>query len=470
MNKAYILLLAVIGLTATSCNKFLDLAPESNANAETFYKTTADLDLAINAAYSTLYKVYDPEGSVSYTGEMMGDNSTLYIIAGNQTDKFAFKDYDLKVNNTLVYSFWQTYYKALYSLNIVISKVEASDLPVAYKENAKAQMMFLRGLYYFNMVRLWGDVPIVTTPLTVEETYAVLRSPKADVYQLILSDLKYAAEKLPPTNVGRATKGAALTALGEVYLTLQDKTNAATALMTVFTDKQYKLQDTYASVFGPNVKNTKESVFEIQYLGGGSTSNGTYSRYYSVFYPNVNLLGFDGSGMNQITDDLYDEFETGDPRREVSISLGFQNGSVFQNQKYPQKWSDPTAPKSGSTILANNNFMVYRYADVLLMLSEATADPTYLNLVRERAGLPLFGSPGYPAAKYPTLELAIEHERRVELATEFHRWFDLKRTNRAIPVLTAKGKPVNEGNLLLPVPETVRIQNNAITQNPGYLK
>jgi len=470
MNTAYkLFLLVVVLLSAASCKKsFLELAPASNANAETFYKTKSDLDLAINAAYSTLYKVYDPEGPVSYSGEMMGDNATLYIIAGNQTDKFAFKDYNMKSNNTMVYSFWQTYYKALYSLNIVISKLDASDLDNAYKENARAQMMFLRGLYYFSMVRLWGDLPIVTTPLTVDETYTVLRSPKEEVYKLILADLKYASEKLPETAVGRATKAAALTTLGEVYLTLDDKINAAASLMPVYTGNLYKLQDTYAAVFGPDVKNTKESIFEIQYLGGGSISNGTYSRYYSVFYPNVNLLGFDGTGMNQVTDDLYNEYEQGDPRRELSIALGFQNGSVFQNQKYPIKWTDPTAAKASGTILANNNFMVYRYADVLLMLSEATGNPDYLNMVRARAGLPLYGTSSYPSAKYPTLDLAIEHERRVELAIEFHRWFDLKRTNRVIPVLTSKGKPVTADKLLLPIPEIVRLQNGAITQNPGY--
>lgn len=472
MNKVYKLFFVVLIITVTtSCKKnFLELAPASNANAEIFYKTKADIDVAVNAAYSSLYSVYDPEGPVSFTGELMGDNATLYIVPGNQTDKYAFKDYNLKSNNTLVYSFWQTYYKSLYSLNIVISKTDASDLDVAYKESVKAQMLFLRGLYYFNMVRLWGDLPIVTTPISVEDAYGVVRSPKADVYKLILDDLKYGAEKLPESNVGRATKAAALTALGEVYLTLQDKVNATASLMPIYTGNLYKLQDTYAAVFGPNVKNTKESIFEIQYLSGGSTSNGTYSKYYARFYPNVNLLGFDGSGMNQVTDDLYNEFESGDPRREVSIALGFQNGSVFQSQKYPIKWVDLTASKVSNTVLANNNFMVYRYADVLLMLSEATGDPKYLNLVRARVGLPLYGTASYPSSQYPTLDLAIEHERRVELAIEFHRWFDLKRTGRAVSVLTLKGKAVTDAKLVLPIPEIVIQQNPLITQNAAYVQ
>jgi hypothetical protein len=111
--------------------------------------------------------------------------------------------------------------------------------------------------------------------------------------------------------------------------------------------------------------------------------------------------------------------------------------------------------------------MVLRYADLLLLLSEATGDATYLNQVRKRAGLPLYGEAGYPA-KYNTVALAVEHERRVELAFEFHRWFDLKRTNRVVDVLTAKGKPVTQNKLVFPIPNIVRDQNAKITQNAGY--
>ena len=111
--------------------------------------------------------------------------------------------------------------------------------------------------------------------------------------------------------------------------------------------------------------------------------------------------------------------------------------------------------------------MVLRYADVLLMLSEATGDASYLNLVRSRAGLPKFGEPNYPAT-YTTLNLAIEHERRTELALEFHRWFDLKRNSRAVSLLATKGKAITNDKLLLPIPQIVRSQNSAITQNNGY--
>lgn len=469
-TKYKILSLAIMLLGVTGCKKsFLELAPQSNSNAQIFYKTKADMDLAVTAAYATLYTIYAPEGPMSYTGEMMGDNCTLYVIAGNQTDKFAFRDYNLQTTNTLVYSFWQQFYASLYNINIVLNKLDDSELSATDKTSVKAQMSFLRALYYFNMVRLWGDVPIVTGPLSVDDAYKLVRSPKADVYNFILNDAAFAAANLPASSIGKATKGAAQTLMGEIYLTLGDKTKATTALMDVYNSNLYQLMPTYAAAFGPNVKNTKESIFEIQYQGGSSSvSTNTASPYYRNFSPNVSVLGFSGIGMNQVTDDLYNEYETGDPRRDITITLGYQNGSAFTLQKYPIKWADPTAYKANNNVYANNNFMVYRFADVLLMLSEATDDPQYLNMVRTRATLPLYGTAGYPSTKYGTLATAVEHERRVELAIEFHRWFDLVRTNRAVTVLTAKGKPVTAPKLLLPIPETVRLQNSAITQNPGY--
>ena len=466
----FIITLCCVGLLATSCKEsFLELTPLSNPTADNF-RTKDDFELAVNAAYASLYSVYHPEGSVSYANEQMSDNAIMFNISGIQSDKWQFKDYSLATSNTMIYQFWQEYYKAIFNANIVLNKIEGANLDATYKDGVKAQMMFLRGLYYFNMVQLWGDVPLVTTPLTGEESYGVLRSPQTAVYDQIKKDLLFAVDKLPLASAitipGRVSKGAAQTLLGKVYLTLGDKTAAANVLKEVYNSNLYSLLPNYADLWGPSVKNTKESIFEIQYLGGNASA--PFSRYYQTFYPNNNFLGFYGGGMNQVTDDLYNEYEATDPRRDVSIALGYNNSGTFISQKYPIKWTDTKATQVGGNPLSNNNFMVLRYADVLLMLSEATGDATYLNLVRTRAKLPKFGDATYPSAKYATLDLAIEHERRVELAVEFNRWFDLKRTNRAIPVLSAKGKAIAQNKLLWPIPQIVRTQNSAITQNPGY--
>jgi hypothetical protein len=471
-NMKRIFAITFICVMACGCKKsFLDLSPISNANANNFYKTKADFEVAINAAYATLYTIYAPEAATSYT-EIMSDNATLYAVAGAQGDKWAIRDYTTTASNTLIYQYWQDYYKALFSINIVLDKIDVAGLDAAYTNRVKAEMKFLRGLYYYNMVQLFGGVPLVTKVITAEESYAILRSPEADVYNLIVSDLKFSVDNLPLANVvpavGRASKGAAETVLGKVYLSLGNKTSAATVLMDVYNSGQYSLLPQYASLFGANVKNTKESVFEIQYLGG-SASN-PYSPYWTAYAPVTNgVITKYGGGINQVTDDLYNEYETGDPRRDVSINTGYNDAKGnFIAIKFPKKWEDRTALSSGTQELSNNNFTVLRYADVLLLLTEATGDVSYMNQVRARVGLPAFGSAAYPSAKYPTVALALEHERRVELALEFHRFFDLKRTGRILTVLPAKGKAVTQNRLVYPIPQYVITQNSAITQNAGY--
>ena len=469
MNKLkHILVACLTGFVLSSCSdSFLQLAPVSNPNAGNFFKTKADFDLASNAAYATLYTVYNPEGPVSYAGELMGDNVTILNISGNMADKWQFRDYTLAPANTMVYQFWQDFYKSLYNINIVISKIESADVDVAYKDKIKGEMLFLRSLYYFQMVQIWGDLPLVTAPITSEESYGILRSPVSEVYAQIVKDLQFAASKLPlVATVGKVSKGAAQSLLGKVYLTMGDKANAATTLKEVVNSGQYQLLPSYATLWSPTNKNTKESIFEIQYLGGSSTA--PFSDYYLGFFPNSNALGFYGSGMNQVVDDVWNEYESGDSRRVASIDTGFVDAKgTFTKVKFPKKWQDKAAPIIGQRIAANNNFIVLRYADVLLLLTEATGDVQYLNLVRKRVGLPEYGTAAYPT-KYNTIELATEHERRVELAFEFQRWFDLKRTNRALTVLTAKGKTVTQAKLLIPIPNVVRDQNSKITQNAGY--
>ncbi|HWV74569.1 MAG TPA: RagB/SusD family nutrient uptake outer membrane protein [Pseudosphingobacterium sp.] len=466
----YIILLPLLVLVGACGKSFLDLAPISNSNESNFYKTVEDFDLAVNAAYASLYTFYGPTSGVSYFSEQMSDNGTLYNVAGIQSDRWAFKDYNLKPSNTEIYRFWQECYKAVFNVNIVLDRITTAELNEDYKTSVVAQMRFLRALYYFNMVQMWGDLPLVTKPLAAEESYSVLRSPETEVYQLVEEDLQFAAANLPlPTEVpapGKASKYAALTLLGKVYLATNKKAEAAAALLQVY--GKYRLVVPYASLWGANVKNTVESIFEIQFQGGSPTL--PFSRYWREYAPTENfVLTLYGGGMNQVTDDLYEAFEDGDVRREQTVSLGYTNKEgTFIPIKFQNKWVDKEAPAPGGEELSNNNFMVLRYADVLLMLSEATDDPRYLNEVRARVNLPLYGSNNYPINQYGNLALAVEHERRVELALEFHRFFDLKRTKRAVEVV-GQTKPIrNENQTVFPIPQIVIQQNPAITQNIAY--
>jgi hypothetical protein len=481
INIKFIFIILAAGLMTAGCKKsFLDLAPISNANANAVFKTKSDFDLAVNAAYNTLYTIYAPKGAMSFTGELMSDNVTVSTLAisGSFTivDQQAFRDYSIVSTNTGVYQFWVDHYTSMYQVNIVLDKIVGADLDEAYKKQVIAEMKFLRALYYFNLVRLFGDVPIVTGPISGEQAYDMQRSPKSEVYQLITNDLKAAAADLTDPGSepakGRATIGAAKTLLGKVYLTMGDKPAATQVLKEVYDNyggSKYDLLPSFTSLWGNTTanKNTKESIFEIQYLGGAANP---YSTFWPAFAPfeNFSITKY-GGGMNMVTDDLYNEYETNDPRRDASFYLGYTKGTTFVPIKFNKKWVDLTAPLDGGTEACNNNFMILRYADVLLMLSEATDDPQYLNKVRARAGLPLYGSADYPSATYSTVQLAVEHERRMEFALEYHRWFDLKRTGRAVTVLAAKGKAITENELLLPVPQYAIGQNpNLLPQNPGY--
>ncbi|MCH5597796.1 RagB/SusD family nutrient uptake outer membrane protein [Niabella ginsengisoli] len=478
----YCLSFLIVAFVASGCGKsFLELAPLSNSNVNNFFKTKADFNLAVNSAYSTLYTIYAPKGSMSFTGELMSDNTTVSILAisGSFTivDQQAFSDYSIASTNTGAYNFWVDHYTSLYQPNIILQKLGEVDLgDVAYESMIEGEMRFLRALYYFNLVQLFGDVPLVTTPVQGSAAYDIGRSPKAEVYAQIINDLQFAGTNLPNPGSepakGRATKGAAKTLLGKVYLTMGDKSSAATILQEVYTAynvNTYDLLPSFQSLWGNTTafKNTKESIFEIQYLGGVGNP---YNSLWTAFQPFENrvFLGQAG-GMNMVTEDLYDEYEAGDARRDISFYTGYTKDGVFVPAKFNKKWVDLTAPLDGAQQAANNNFMILRYADLLLLLTEATDDAQYMNKVRARAGLPLFGTPGYPSAKYPTLELALEHERRMEFALEFQRWFDLKRTGRAVAVLSAKGKDVNQNKLLLPIPQYAIDQNpNLKPQNPGY--
>ncbi len=462
-------LLAVLSLTLISCgDSFLDRSPISNMNDLDFYKTEKDFTTALWSGYNGLYTLYGPESLPSFFGELMSDNAYSDNTAGTVQDYEAFENHTMNENNVLVLGYWNNYYSTIFKLNNIIFKSSATDF--ASKDALISEARFLRALLYFDMVRAWGDIPLVTEPLTIEDAYKAGRTPAADVYNQIVTDLEFAASKLPlkanQRFVGAASQEAANTLLGKVYLTMGNKTKASEVLLKVY--GKFSLVP-YADLWNKTKKNGAESIFEIQFKGGKSNP---YSSYWAMFTPLDNrIVTAWGGGMNQVTTDLWNAYEAGDPRRDLSIQDGYTTaGGAKIDVKFAIKWKDATAEIDGLREAADNNFIVLRYADVLLMLTEATGDAKYLNEVRTRAGLPLYGAAGYPAA-YNTVALACEHERQVEFALEFHRWFDLKRTGRAIEVIKKSSKNItlNANQLVLPIPLEVITQNpTVITQNEAY--
>ncbi len=484
MKNIKVVIQLVLLLFLFACNKKeLDLYPRTSLTGANSYKTETQLTQAVNDVYRQMRVMYNAQGIADLFGELRSDNTYIKIAAAGGTNSIDVSNFTLRTDNPLIANAWANCYNAIFICNNAIEQLENTTVVFQQpevKERLKAEAIFVRSLIYFNMVRAWGDVPLVLKVITPEQSYDYIRESKDVIYKQIIADLIYCKkivpEKYTGANIGRITRYGSTGVLAKIYLTLGENANAEKELREIVNSGLYSLDanangiintDDYLFNFQANTKNSKESVLEVQYLAGVNAANSNHQEAYSPWHFAFHLPGSTenllGSGFNTPTDDITNEFETTDPRKAASINPGFINLSTNQFVDYPwtPKFNDPIWRTPGQ------NFEIIRYADVLLMLSEATNDPAYLNMVRARVGLPGFGQAGFPA-QYNTLAKAIEHERRVELAFEFHRFFDLVRTGRAIEVMQAKGYKITQNNILFPIPLNAIDVNPKITQNPGY--
>jgi hypothetical protein len=381
--------------------------------------------------------------------------------------------------NSIITSAWVDTYHGILLCNVVLDRIAPIAMDETLRSRYIGEAKFLRALMYFNLVRIYGDVPLVVSETkSVAEGYAQTRVAVASVYDQIIADLSDAEQKLPVAytgaNIGRATKGAAKGLLGKVYLTKKDYANAQTKLKEVLDLGTYSLLPNYADLWKTANANNAESLFEVQFKKGGL---GTGSNYYLQFAPRnsgtvITGLGF-AQGRNIPNTDISKAYETNDLRKNISMAESYVMNGTTINDKYTLKFRD--VPYIDGD--ADNHWPVIRYADVLLMYAEAVNEKnggpsaeayTSINSVRARAGLPVLAS----GLTHDAFALAVEHERQVELAFEGHRWFDLVRTGRALTVMNAHFAgtiTVKPFQLLYPVPQSqVTINPDGIKQNPGY--
>ena len=463
----YILLVAAAATLSVSCDDFLEKSPISSASEAGYYSTPDQLKSALPACYSSLYDTYGAEGLMYYFGEIWSDECHTDNTAGQVGDTEAFDNHTgMNTSNSVVENYWEIYYEALFRMNTII-KNAGDDAELS---SLVGEARFLRALYYFDMVRMWGEVPLVTTTISGSESYSVARSSVDDIYKQIVEDLEYAAANLPDKKnervAGAATCDAANALLGKVYLTMGQKDAAKTALLKVYNSGRFELLPDYANLWDLSYKNSKESIFEVQYKGG---IGNPYSMYWALFSPIDNrVVTAWGGGYNQPEDELYDAYTTNgvvDPRRDKTIQVGYTTADGnFVPTKFTIKWRDDNAEVTGLREASDNNFIILRYADVLLMLTEATGDAQYMNLVQDRAGI--------AHTSYSVENLL--HERQLEFACEYHRMFDLLRLGKAVSVLSNCKKLgtltfQSDNQFLLPIPQKVIDQNpNVITQNSVY--
>jgi hypothetical protein len=490
-NKLIItFIVAATGIAGCS-KSFLEKAPLDSVNTSNFYKTADDAVAAINAAYQPLQrpKLYNLR---MWTTDIMAGNSE--VGAGGGTDGIETKDeanFVTTTDNAGVLDLYRGPAPGILACNIVLEKVPAIQMDENLKKRILGEAHFLRGLYYFILVRFFGDVPLITKPQNVGDDLNPARTPKADVYQQIISDLTTAMDSLPPresysgSDVGRASKGAATGLLAKVYLTLGDYQKTVDLCKQV-TALGYKLNPNYADNFSATNKNTVESLFEVQYSGAttyGFFDDFNQASWVSTFTGPRNSDFVGGAyGWDQPTQEFVDSYEAGDKRKDATIL--YEGGPAFDGKEYKASYSGTgynlrkfLVPKSISPDYNTSpaDFIVLRYADVLLMEAEALnelgqmdAAIVPLNEVRERAGL----NDKEANISKDSMRAVILHERRMELAFEGQRWFDLIRVQNGqygLDFLHSIGKVnATQKFLLLPIPQVERDANPNLTQNPGY--
>jgi len=455
-------------LLVFSCEDRLEITPDSKFTAANFFKNADDIEQVVTSAYAFLQSSGQYGESFHFLMEVPADNSKEVSLTIRGGDYGQFETFNINPANPILNRAWTDCYKAIQSCNIVLERIDGiPDMNENIKSIRKGEMQFLRALNYFNLARIWGDVPLVLKE-TVDpfDFFDVGKTPVAEVYNQIILDLTSAVQNLPQsqTQQGRVTKGAANTLLGKVFLNLGRNAEAETALRQVV---GYSLQPTFASIFGKNFEFNSESIFEVSFIAG---LEGEGSRLTNLFGVSSVVDAGEALNQNAPTLELYNLYTASDKRRDLTVGMG--SGKTF-----PLKYIETISAPNDSDI----NVIVLRYADVILMLSEALNEQQYvadgeafdlLNQIRSRAGISTLTSADLPDQE--SFKDAIALERRLELAFENHRWFDLVRTGKAVEVMNNSSQEtatftVQGFHVLFPIPQSqVDANPDDITQNTGY--
>lgn len=479
------LLIFIVLISFSGCEKFLDIDPPYTQDVENFFETKEDYERALTGAYDLL------QGSFMsfWIGEIASDNA----IAGgesvndsqglHQIDDMSHGGVNSELRNVLRWN-----YAGITRANYLLENKDKIDFQG--KEHLIAEARFLRAYYYFELVKFFGDIPlIVDKRIGIEEALQLPRTPKSEVYAQIEEDLIYASSILNPvaSQKGRATKGAALAFLGKAYLYQNKFSQAATTFDEVIASGLYNLIPDYNQLFAANNENNSETVFDVQYSGLEGGSYGCYIclegnaavGFQGIRQYNGPVYG-DGNSYNLPTQELYDAFSSIDIRRpatlldidafiavqpnaaSISYAIGAGGHTGFYNNKYIKRQGEIGLPDNDLT--SPVNYRVMRYADVLLMAAEAHYQSGNTGLaqslvtqVRLRVGI----------QPVPVNSLdVIYKERRFELSGEGHRFFDLVRTGKAANFITGFVVGKHE---VFPIPQVeIDLVGGNWSQNNGY--
>jgi hypothetical protein len=471
----------------TSCQKFLELEPHSQGIAVTnttadsvYFKSANEVEAALAGAYADFKNEYY-ELDYFVNGDAQSDDA---YAGGDNPANFQIDDYKLDATNSNVSRDWGYLYSTIGKTNAIInnvSKVTDAALTATRKTEIVGEASFIRAFMYFQAVQLWGDVPLQLTEVKtisaaqLNDIYPIIfpaRTAKSEVYRQIIADLETALANVRTTapHKGFATKGACNALLAKVYATQEPPDyNKVKLYCDAVISGGYALLPDYDQLWDNAHENSSEAIFEINYNGGITDGNwGT-----KIF------RGLDWKKFDLPANDLLKAFDAEGDMKRKNASVTFQDVSG--------KWSDPHYPQTQYPFInkyrhfnegSDQNYLFLRLADIILLKAEALnelGDPTgaavLVNQIRTRAGLG-----NTTASNQSDMRLAIEKERRLELAFEGLRWFDLKRTGRAISVMNAAVGASNENlgynltasHLVWPIPQAELDKNTKLVQNPGY--
>ncbi len=444
-----------------ACSDFLQEDLEGTYSNATFYKTESHASLAINGVYNTI-SFASTDNALWVFGDVVSDDAVKGGLSGDQSDIQFLEEFDYSSNNGYLDKMWTRYYEGISRANYLLYYGDGIEMDASLKARIMGEAKFLRAYLYFNLVNIYGEIPLKTTPPLSDTDVNKPRSPVADIYAQIESDLTDASQVLDVSytgaDVGRATKGAAFCLLAKAHLYQGEWQEALDGIAQLEAIGIYQLESVYKNNFIDSTQNNPESIFEIQHLSGQSPKVGSSLNQW------LGPVTYNGYGFDLPVDDFVNEFEVteggvADPRMDYTIGRagtkwidGVDFDPSWSSTGYLQKKHEQ--PKSEEPVIgdASLNYVYMRYADILLMKAEAlnelgrTVDALGpLNDVRKRAresylhdqDLENYGT--VPAdllvditnLGQNSVREAIRHERRVELGFEFHRFFDLMRYGSA---------------------------------------
>lgn len=527
-NKYFLTIAFLFIIIVTSCKKIIEVNPISNVGANAFYSNYTETSAALTGCYNGMQATMYNEWMFT---ELRGDNSKQGVANSTSTQNIELNDLDqfsLSSAHSQVYAYWLATYNNIRAINYVLRSLGVTYnngtltigqgkavMSAAQKNQLIGEALFLRAYHYFQLTRLFGGVFLITEPVDPTIAKQINRSTISDCYNLITADLGMAKDlmanvkyqTIASNDLGRATKWAAEALLAKVYLTLDRKSDALPLLNDVISNSGYGLLSSYSDVFSITNEMNKEIIFAVRYKAGGLGLGSPFANLFAPTGSGNAVVNNDGKGYNFPTESLKTAYITpasgpSDQRKNVNI------GQYTSTKPYCKKYISQVV----SQFDAENDWPVIRFADVLLMKAEATgfdgpsgSSVSIINQIRARAGAAIYPGTGsftsafyqYPAAGSNAIsdasafKTALFNERRLELAFENQRFFDMVRSGDAVsliqnyfaeeypgfystvtPPITLASLQANvtTDRLLLPIPQREIDTNDQIkiAQNPGY--